>query len=157
MPNGNHDFDIAKQDAWFAPLENNITEFAEKYALTIDKYYHASPSWNLRFGHPNGGNASVSISNQSPEQATVASVWYLDNYDEFTRYLYRSKPVLISKNAELVVEMLKQEFMALVKISTGNWTRIASNYKQLWGRYSKSEFEKMGPHYPKPNLAEYRT
>ena len=36
---------------------------------------------SLRFGHPKGGNASISISNIAPDRASIGSSWYVDDYD----------------------------------------------------------------------------
>jgi hypothetical protein len=69
VPNGNPSFDLAEQEAWFAPLAQTIGELGRKHNLLLEKYYHESFSWDLRFNHPRGGHASVTVWNGGPRRS----------------------------------------------------------------------------------------
>ena len=150
MPNGNPNFNLREQEAWFAPLANTIVTFAQAHNLLLDKYYHESSSWDLRFNHPRGGHAAITISNVSADAAGVGSVWYLDNYQQFTRSLHWRKAREIPRNAAQLREELKAELGAITSVPLGQWNQVATGYERVWGQYSKEEFEKMAPRYPNP-------
>jgi hypothetical protein len=61
VPNGNPAFNLAEQETCFAPLAQAIGGVAGKHNLLLEKYYHEGASWDLRFNHPRGGQASVTI------------------------------------------------------------------------------------------------
>jgi hypothetical protein len=35
-------------------------------------------------------------------------------------------------------------------VPLGQWNQMADGYSNVWGRYTKEEFEKMQPSYPDP-------
>lgn len=150
MPNGNPSFNLSEQEAWFAPLSQVITDLAHRHNLLLDKYYHQGPSWSLRFNHPRGGQASVSVSNGGPEVAKVDSVWHLDDYDRFTRFLHWRKPRDVPKDPESVRRELELEFSALLAVPLGEWNQVATGYERVWSRFSKAAFLAMTPKYPDP-------
>lgn len=150
MPNGDPEFDLRGQEKWFAPLAGVIETFALEHNLFIDKYYHDLPSWDLRFSHPKGGTASISISNIAPDHANIGSVWYVDEYDRFTRSLHWRAARSILKQPEVVLKALAEEFHAIIAVPFGAWNQVARDYEQIWGHYTKEQFYAVGPHYPKP-------
>ena len=154
VPNGDPDFDLRRQERWFAPLANGITAFALEHNLFIDRYYHDSPSWDLRFSHPKGGNASISISNVAPDQASIGSSWYVDDYDHFTRSIHWRAARSVPKDAELVRQALADELHAIIAVPFGAWNQVAGDYEDVWGQYTKEQFYALGPHYPKPMIPE---
>ena len=108
MPNGNPAFNLAEQETWFAPLAQAIGEVADKHNLLLDKYYHEGASWDLRFNHPRGGQASVTIYNGGAA-AQVGSVWYLDDYDLSTRFIHSRPLRQIPKQSDSVRQELEIE------------------------------------------------
>ena len=152
MPNGNPDFDLKAQQDWFAPLAAAIESFARERNLFIDRYYHDLPSWELRFSHPKGGNASISVTNAAPDRANIGSVWYVDDYDRFTRSLHWRAARSIPKQPEAVREAMAEEFQAIIALPLGAWTQVAGDYERIWSFYTKEQFYAVGPHYPKPIL-----
>jgi hypothetical protein len=150
MPNGHPNFSSAELEIWFAPLASELAAFAASHNLLIDKYYHESPSWAFRFNHPKGGQASISVSVQTPQSAGVGSVWHLDDYDRFTRYLHWRKDRHINKSAAEIRSELELELAAVLATPLGLWNQVADQYRSVWSRYTKQEFERMTPNYPSP-------
>jgi hypothetical protein len=155
VPNGDPHFDLRRQEQWFAPLANGIKAFAIEHNLFIDEYYHDSPGWDLRFSHPKGGNASISISNVAPDRASIGSSWYVDDYDQFTRSIHWRGARSIPKEPALVREALEEEFHAMIGAPLGAWNQVARGYEDSWGEYTKEQFYALGPHYPKPIIGRH--
>jgi hypothetical protein len=62
MPNGTpdvHERTKPKYDAFFVPLAAQLTDFASRHRLRLEKYYHEAPMWSFPFRHPNGGVAKI--------------------------------------------------------------------------------------------------
>ena len=150
MPNGNASFNLSEQEAWFAPLSQAIGDVARRHNLLVDKYYHDGPSWSLRFNHPRGGQASVTVSNAGPDVAKIDSVWHLDDYDRFTRFLHWRKPREVPKDPDSVRRELELEFSALLSVPLGEWNQVATGYERVWSSFSKAAFLAMTPKYPDP-------
>jgi hypothetical protein len=152
MPNGNPSFNLSEQEAWFAPLADTIMTFAHVHNLLLDKYYHESNSWDLRFNHPRGGQATITVSNVSADMAGVGSVWHLDDYQHFTRSLHWRTSRDIPKDATQLGKELEAELGAITSVPTGQWNRVATGYEKIWGQYSREEFERMASRFPNPIL-----
>jgi hypothetical protein len=149
VPNGNPSFDLSEQEAWFAPLSQVIGDVARKHNLLLEKYYHEGPSWTLRFNHPQGGQGSVAVSNGGAV-AKIGSVWHLDDYDRFTRFLHWRQPRDVPKEPDSVRRELEFEFSTLLTVPLGQWNQVASGYERVWGQFSKTAFLAMAPKYPDP-------
>ena len=154
VPNGDPHFDLRRQEEWFASLASEIEAFAFQHNLFIDKYYHDSPSWDVRFSHPKGGNASVTVTNIAADRASIASSWYVDDYDQFTRSIHWRVARSIPKDPELLREALKEEFHAIIAVPFGAWNQVARGYDYPWGEYTQEQFYALGPHYPKPIITD---
>ncbi|MEQ8692110.1 MAG: hypothetical protein RIC89_14900 [Pseudomonadales bacterium] len=150
MPNGNPSFDLKQQEAWFAPILTSINAFANSHNLLVEKYYHESPSWCLRFNHPKGGKATIQIANRGQAVATISSHWHLDDYDSMTRSLHFGPNHEVSREPEAITKAIQHEFNYILSRNPGDWNRVVGGYDKVWNRYSKQEFEAMGPHYPDP-------
>jgi hypothetical protein len=152
LPNGgNPSFKLSEQEAWFAPLSQVIGDVARRHNLLLEKYYHESPSWSLRFNHPRGGQASVSILNGGASSvAKVESVWHLDDYDQFTRFLHWRRARDVPKDSESVRRELEIELAAILAVPLGQWNQVAKGYERIWGQFTKAAFLAMAPKYPDP-------
>ena len=149
MPNGDPNFDLDAQEEWFGRIATPIKDFVAERGLVLDKYYHDGPSWDLRFGHPLGGSASIQVMNAG-DVARFSTVWYLDDYDQFTRFLHWRDPIDVELDADSISRALLDELEAILATPLGKWTKTATGYKREWGRYSKAQFEAMAPSYPVP-------
>lgn len=152
MPNGDPCFNLDEQEKWFSRIAAPIRKFVSEHGLVLDKYYHDGPSWDLRFGHPLGGNASIQVMNAG-DVARFSTVWYLDDYDQFTRFLHWRDPIDVKLDPDAISKALLDELEAILATPFGNWTKIATGYKEEWGMYSKPQFEAMGPSHPVPTFS----
>jgi hypothetical protein len=112
--------------------------------------YHDTPSWTFRFNHPRGGQASLGVSCDAGETASIYSSWHVDDYDRFTRSIHWRKSRKVSKDANALLEELELELSAILAVPLGQWNQVADDYASVWGRYTKDEFEKLQPSYPDP-------
>src|SRR5678815_3837108 len=88
MPNGDPDFhrnELPVLEQFFARLEPEIKRFADSLSLTIQRYYHQLPSWQLCFSHPKGGSAYVEVRRVDDELFRLHSVWWIDDAASSTR------------------------------------------------------------------------
>jgi hypothetical protein len=150
MPNGDQTFDATAEEAWFGPISVPILSFATQHNLLVDRYYHDSRSWDFRFNHPRGGQASIALHHLRDDTAGVGSTWHLDDYDRFTRYLYWGKTRDVPKVAEILTAELEAELTAVLALPLGSWNQVAETYARVWGQFTKEQFQKMAPRYPDP-------
>jgi len=143
---------MAEQDyeEYFAPISNALETFASSHNLLVQKYHHDAPVWSLCFTHPNGGQAKIDVSNEENGKLTVQGVWWLDDYDDFTRYIMWGEKIEVSRDGQAVSTHLGRLLSELLQMPKNSWTNSYSDYKDIWGKYSKSEFEAMTPEWPKP-------
>ncbi len=149
MPNGDNSFNLDEQEKWFGRIAAPINDFIARHGLVLDKYYHDGASWDLRFGHPLGGNASIQVMNAG-DVARFCTVWYLDDYDQFTRFLHWRDPIDVPLDSGSISKALFSELEAILATPLGEWTDIATGYATDWGTYSKDQFQAMGLSYPLP-------
>jgi hypothetical protein len=154
LPNGNPDFNLESAERYFAPISTCLENFAKRHNLFVDKYYHESESWNLRFAHPKGGNASINVGRLSKREVSVSSVWHVDDYDSFTRSVHRREIKPIAIDPDDLREALREELLAILDVEPGMWTEVADGYKAYWSRYTKEEFEALPPHYSQPTVVD---
>jgi hypothetical protein len=145
MPNGGPDYTIEEWDRvddYFKKNQEVLIAFSETYGLFIDKYYHNDSSWDFRFRHPKGGHATIELKyNPKTNQILISSNWYIDVYDEFTRYLQWGDTEIVTNETNLF-ETLKKRLIDMSKWDK-NKMKTYGGYKDSWGKYSKTEFEKM--------------
>lgn len=150
MPNGDPTFDLAAEDAWFTPMAESLHAFANRHNLLLDRYYHHSRSWAFRFNHPRGGQAAIEAHHLAGDVAGVGSIWHLDDYDRFTRFIYQRKPRHLLKTEPHLSGELDTELAALLALPLGSWNQVVDGYQPVWGHYTKEQFLKMRPAYPDP-------
>lgn len=82
------DAEIAQFKKAFSLVATAVEEFAKKYNLLIDKYYHGSPQWTLIFTRKIGGIAQIYLNYlQGTEyDFNVGVIWYIDEYETKTRH-----------------------------------------------------------------------
>jgi hypothetical protein len=148
MPNGGPDYSKeqwAQVLAYFEEKGKPLISLATAHNLFIEKYYHGGASWDLRFIHPKGGQASVTLHfDYSKQQSWVSSNWYIDVYEEFTRYLKWGERIQITEAQDLM-SVIKTHIRAVLSWEKSSMT-AHGGYKNPWGNYSKEEFERMTDH-----------
>ena len=125
MPNGNPNFDLAIADAWFSSLASTITRFSQRHNLYVDKYYHESSCWSLRFAHPAGGVGTIDILQLGAEQVGIGAHWHLDDEAGGKRSLLWRPRRDLNKDSALLEEALREELLSLVTTPLGQWTQVS--------------------------------
>ena len=149
MPNGDPTFNLEEQEAWFDRIAEPINLIVAEHGLILDKYYHEGSSWDLRFSHPLGGNASIEVMNAG-DVVRLSTIWYLDDYDQFTRFLHRRDPIDVELLPDSISNALLDELDAILATPLDKWTQSATGYEDVWGKFSKSQFTSMGRSFPLP-------
>jgi len=156
MPNG--DYSLSREDwekirAFFEELSPILFGFATAHNLAIDKYYHDSPSWTFRFGHPNGGAAGIHVERINDSEIRIGRSWYIDDFDKFTRYLKSDAGIQLNLREIDLAKILER---ALKDIVTWNISDMIAHpdYEKFWSQYSREEWLQMSPveRLPKPKL-----
>jgi hypothetical protein len=135
---------------FFTPIANALEEFANAHNLLVQKYYHDAPVWSLCFSHPNGGQAKLDVSKEENGNLSVQGVWWQDDYHAFTRRIMWGKKIEVSRDCQAVSAHLEKVFPEILRMSKDSLTVAYPDYKDIWGRYTKSEFEAMTPRWPSP-------
>lgn len=150
MPNGDMTPEaFARLEEYFAPLAACLEDFAARHHLLVDRYYHDSPSWALCFAHPRGGSAKIDVVRAAEGALEVHSIWWLDVYREFTRYLRDGTLRPCEVSAAALEPVLAEALAEILSWTPGDWTRTARGYGNVWGRFSEEEFARLSPRYPR--------
>ena len=143
-------FHPASFDEYFAPLAEVLETMASTEGLTLERYYHETPTWSLCFAHPNGGQAKIDISATSHNEVTVQAIWWLDEYETFTRSLLWGEKLISERTAEAVSKICQSTFRAAIAWKKGNWTQVADGYEPYWSSIGASNFEAWANPWPLP-------
>jgi hypothetical protein len=117
MPNGDP---FASPIKWkniktfFQRLSRILSTFAATHNLAIDEYYHESPSWTFRFRHPRGGAGGIHVERVDDSTIRVGSSWYIDEFENFTRYLKSDEGSDLILGAIDVRELLEEKLKDIV-------------------------------------------
>jgi hypothetical protein len=151
VPNGGMTREeFAKLEKFFEPLAGCIEGFAARHNLRLDRYYHESPSWSLRFSHPLGGSAAIDVLRVAAGALEVRSHWWVDVHREYTRYLRDGTIRACVASAAALAPELDRALVEALSWRQGEWTRTARGYEKEWGRYSEDEFARLAPDFPRP-------
>jgi hypothetical protein len=153
MPNGNPDFDERLRpllEQFFAPVADCLERFGLAHNMMLTKYWHQEPCWDYMFRHPLDGVGRIMIHKEGEDLLSVQGLWWVDRYDEFTRYIRRSTPQIIKRDPNDLVPALQSGFDVVLAWRFGNWDDIVRDYRDVWSRTSKEEFEGTIAYYPIP-------
>jgi hypothetical protein len=146
VPNGNHGFDLASVEAWFSPLAPTIIDFMNRRNLHLDKYYHDSPCWSLRFAHPCKGVGTIDILRSDDEVVGIGAHWHLDDEALRRRFIHWRSFVRLGKDAKSLEKALEDELGALCATPLGQWTLVSGlSMPPAWAITVR-------PKYPVPKL-----
>jgi hypothetical protein len=156
MPNGgNH---TKKEwrgvETFFEKLSQTLNQFATRFNLVIDKYYHNAAHWTFRFAHPLGGDGHIQVMKAGTESVWLALGWYKDDYDSFTRSVKYETWKDIPLNPIQLFGSLEKALKTILSWKLGEWTEVVGGYEYPWGQHSKQEWERMHPKYPIPRIEE---
>jgi hypothetical protein len=156
MPNGDP---FASPTEWksiktfLQGLSPILSTFAATHNLAIDEYYHESPSWTFRFRHPKGGAGGIHVERVNDSTIRVGGSWYIDEFENFTRYLKSDEGSDLILGAIDVRELLEKKLKDIVTWNKSDMTSFP-DYERFWSLYSREEWLQMSPieRLPKPKL-----
>jgi hypothetical protein len=156
MPNGSHysEQEWREITSFFETISESLNEFAAKFGLVIDKYYHDGPDWTFRFAHPLGGSCHIQVMRTANDSVWVAFGWYNDDYDAFTRSSKHEVWKGLSPEPIQLINSLEKALKTILRWKLGEWTEVVGGYQYPWGQYSKQEWEQMNPKYPVPIIRD---
>jgi hypothetical protein len=156
MPNGHNytEQEWHEITSFFERISAPLNEFAAKFGLVIDKYYHNTPDWTFRFAHPLGGSGHVQVMRRENNTVWVAPLWFKDDYDSFTRSSKYEIWKDISPESGVLLDALEKALKTVLGWKLGELTDVAGGYQYPWGQYTKEEWEAMNPKYPLPKMVD---
>lgn len=158
MPKDNQnllDKELPRIEEFFSEISETIIKFTKEYNLLIDKYSYQLPVWSLRFAHPKSGEAHIEVSKNVEDMIGISGYWVIDNYEEFTKYIKSSAPILIPlMQKNLLYQYLIKEIGAILAWEKGTWSSVSKGYKKDWGKYRKEKFYDMKNKLPVPEIAK---
>jgi hypothetical protein len=86
----------------------------------------------------------------SDTELQVSAVWWLDEYDTFTRSLHWGPKVLTKKAPELVALAVERSFTEALSWSLGSWNQVADGYKPYWSAIGAERFHQFANPWPVP-------
>ncbi|HEY6267003.1 MAG TPA: hypothetical protein VIX11_01785 [Candidatus Acidoferrum sp.] len=139
--------------AFFQGLSPILSSFAATHNLAIDEYYHESPSWAFRFRHPKGGAAGIHVERLDDSTIRVGRSWYIDEFENFTRYLKSDEGSDLTLGGIDLREILEAKLQDIVTWKKSDMI-AHSDYGKYWSRYSKEEWAQMSSveRLPQPKL-----
>lgn len=155
MPNGSHEFyekELLALETFFAQIADVLNEFASKHSLMLDRYYHDSPSWRFNFRHPKGGVASIDVMKQADDSARIYNYWWIDDYDQFTRFLRMEEAATFKLGDPDLARILEEQLRTVLSWQPGEWTWTATDFEQTWGPFPREWIDKDPERYPVPKL-----
>lgn len=157
MPNGDpnwHVTDLPKLERFFAPLADEIRQFALKHNMSIERYYHEAPDWRLCFTPPEGGNATIDIRRLTDDTFILYMGWFIDDYDAATRSIKNGASPRYRVGEVRLTDVLSLALDEMLTWRKGDWSQVAKGYEPLWHRYTREQFENMSPRWPKLRLPD---
>ena len=152
MPNGDPDWhvtELPKLERFFAPLTDEIRQFALVHNISIERYYHEGPQWSLQFTPPQGGNAAIAIRRLSEDTFVVHMVWFSDDYDAATRSSKHGESPKYRVGEVQLAKVLGQALTEMLAWREGEWSQVVGGYHELWHQYTREQFENMRLAWPK--------
>ena len=153
MPNGSpnfHEEELPALESFFSTIAGDLNEFASRHNLSLEKYWHQFPSWRFNFRHPKGGVASIEVMKEG-DSVRIYSYWWLDNYDEFTRYEKRDESEMVEKS-KVNLDFLESKFRGIISWELGEWTQVATGHEDYWKPHGREYIEKDVERYPQPKV-----
>ena len=140
---------LKEYEEFFEPVAGALTAFSQAHTLLIEKYRHDAPVWSLCFRHPAGGHAKIDVS-RANDEVEAQGVWWIDNYDLFTRNLKWGEKNKVERSADALAAVLATQLKDVLSWKVDQWNQTATGYENSWKPFTKAAFYAMGPHWPIP-------
>lgn len=135
----------------FDEISPAIEQFAEKYNLLVEKYWHGIPSWRFSFKHPKSGIGCVELIIDNFNSIEIYGYLWIDDYDKGTRSgkTYKSGFIRLAQAPDILYETFNK-ILGWEFDSSFDVTDIAKN---SWHQnYNKEQFLKLNDKYPIPKI-----
>jgi hypothetical protein len=154
MPNGTNqtseDWENVKR--FFSAISEPLTDFASKYNLLIQKYYHESDSWDFLFRHPKGCVGKIQFNKGVKEgEVRLSGMWWIDNYHEGIRSEKSSKVETYKVQSASIQKILKEKLTEIIQWKIDDLSEVKQRYGN-WKKIPKEEFENEINYYPLPKI-----
>jgi hypothetical protein len=87
----------------------------------------------------------------SESEVQVSAVWWLDEYNAFSRSLHWGPKVLTNRVPELVALAVERTFTEALGWSLGSWNQVADGYEPSWSAIGAEQFHQFANPWPVPN------
>jgi hypothetical protein len=90
---------------------------------------------------------------ESATEIRIYSYWWIDNFEEATRYSRTSKTDALDLRRLELRGTLQDALSSLLSWPPNEWTEITSGFTQAWSGFTKEDFMKVEDSYsiPKTN------
>ena len=152
MPNGSPDFAEKERpllEQYFAPVADCLERFGLEHNLMLTRYWHQEHCWDYMFRHPLAGVGRIMI-HKAKDLLSVQGLWWVDKYDEFSRYLRRSIPHVVKRDPKDLAPVLRARLEEVLGWQEQNWDEIVGGYQEVWSPTTKKAFEDAITYYPIP-------
>ncbi len=86
----------------------------------------------------------------SEAKVQVSAVWWLDDYNTFTRSLHWGPKVVANKLPELVALAVEHAFGEALGWPLGSWNQVAGGYQSSWSAIGAERFSQFANPWPVP-------
>lgn len=156
MPNGDPTWgerELPELEKFFGKIANVLEEFAGKYNLMIDKYYHQSPAWYFRFRHPVDGVGQIEVVKNEDNSLNICAGWWVDYYDTTRRDLKSSGIIKISTNHVILRKTLEEMLRLVFSWKKSDLERgIENPYRERGVMDNRADLEREIEKYPIPKI-----
>ncbi len=155
MPNGNPKWkekELPKLERFFNRIATVLEEFAQIHNLMIERYYHEGPGWTFMFQHPKGGSGQIEIERSGQNAILIRCSWYIDDYDNNTRWLKYPPGQKCSLDHATLKAVLEESLRQIFSWNKEDLEPLKSKYYAWSKHFSKAEFDEQRSKYPTPKL-----
>src|SRR5258708_39747042 len=108
---------------------------------------------DISFPAPKGREGGIQVERVDDSTARVGRYWYIDEFENFTRYLKSDKGSDLGLREVDLREILEQKLQDIVSWNKSDMI-AHPDYEKFWSVYSREEWLQMSPieRLPKPKL-----
>ena len=135
-------------DAVFAPLAQTFLTFAAEFNLTVGRGSVDAVSWYFSFQHPKGGIGRIEVCRDGEHEVNVHAYWWLDDYEQGTRFCRRSQSGPQSVDKLQTPALLRRTLSSMVSWPSDSWNETVTGLGESWKRnFTKEEFAHLSAKY----------
>jgi hypothetical protein len=153
MPNGHPKWtekELPKLEEFFSKIASVLEEFARAHNLMIERYYHQGSAWTFMFQNSKGGNGQIEVEKSGHDSVLIRRSWYIDDYDNNTRWLKYPLGKKYSLEHRILREVLEESLKQIFSWNKEDLEPHKNKY-YTWSKiFSKAEFEQQQAKYPVP-------